>query len=90
LRTSSQPAVLSSATDADGERILDYAQAQAKARKWLGSLDVEARAGPYTVNGCLDDYIVDYKRRRGKALDRLEISANASSGRSSEHTKSET
>jgi hypothetical protein len=71
------PGPADDALDADGERILDYAQAQAKARNWLASLDVEARAGPSTVNGCLDDHIVDYKRRGGKALDRLEISANA-------------
>jgi len=65
------------ALDPDGERILDYAQAQAKARAWLASLDGEAKAGPYTVNRCLDDYIADYKRRGGKALDRLEITADA-------------
>jgi integrase len=65
------------ALDADGERILDYAQAQAQARGWLASLDAEAKAGPYTVNSCLDDYIADYTRRGGKALDRLEVTANA-------------
>ena len=65
------------ALDADGERILDYAQAQAKARDWLASLDAEGKAGPYTINRCLDDYIADYKRRGGKALDRLEITADA-------------
>ena len=65
------------ALDADGERIFDYAQAQAKARTWLTSLDAEERIGPYTVDRCLDDYITDYKRRGGKALDRLEITANA-------------
>ena len=32
--------------------------------------------GPYTVNRCLDDYIADYKRRGGKGLDRLEITAD--------------
>jgi integrase len=63
--------------DADGERILDYAQAQAKARNWLASIDVKGKAGPYTINRCLDDYIADYKRRGGKALDRLEITAEA-------------
>ena len=63
--------------DADGERILDYAQAQAKARDWLAALDAKGNAGPYTVNRCLDDYIADYKRRGGKALDRLEISTDA-------------
>jgi integrase len=65
------------ALDADGERILDYAQAQAKARNWLASLDAEGTAGPYTTARCLDDYIADYKRRGGKALDRLEITADA-------------
>jgi integrase len=63
--------------DADGERILDYAQAQAKARDWLAALDAKGNAGPYTVNRGLDDYIADYKRRGGKALDRLEISTDA-------------
>jgi integrase len=65
------------ALDADGERILDYPQAQAQARCWLASLDAEAKTGPYTVNSCLDDYIADYTRRGGKALDRLEVTANA-------------
>src|SRR5215470_15904235 len=36
------------ALDADGERIFDYGQAQAKARNWLASLDAEAKARPYT------------------------------------------
>src|SRR5271165_4814486 len=65
------------ALDADGERILDYAQAQSKARSWLTSLDAEVKAGPYTVDRCLDDYIADYKCRGGKALDRLEVTAQA-------------
>jgi integrase len=65
------------ALDADGERILDYAQAQANARDWLTSLDAEGKAGPYTIDRCLDDYIADYKRRGGKALDRLEITGDA-------------
>src|SRR5262249_7099228 len=65
------------ALDADGERILDYAQAQAAARNWFASLDADGKQGPYTVDRCLDDYIADYKRRGGKALDRLEVSADA-------------
>lgn len=65
------------ALDADGERVLDYAQAQAKARDWVASLHGAAAPGPYTINRCLDDYIADYKRRGGKALDRVEITANA-------------
>ena len=65
------------ALDADGEHILDYAQAQAHAREWSASLHAHEKPGPYTVNSCLDDYISDYRRRGGKALDRLEITANA-------------
>jgi integrase len=61
----------------DGERILDYAQAQASARSWLTTFDARGNPGPYTVNRCLDDYISDYKRRGGKALDRLEITTDA-------------
>jgi integrase len=65
------------ALDADGERILDYAQAQAKARDWLARLDGEGKAGPYAVNRCVDEYISDYKRRGGKSLDRVEVTAAA-------------
>ena len=65
------------ALDADGVRILDYPQAQAKARAWVAALDADETAGPYTVDRCLDDYIADYKRRGGKALDRLENAAAA-------------
>src|SRR5215469_17982707 len=56
------------ALDGDGQRILDYAQAQAKARNWLASLDAKEKAGPYTIDRCLDDYIADYNHRGGKAL----------------------
>jgi integrase len=63
--------------DADGDRILDYAQAQAKARDWLATLDAATKDGPYTVNRCLDDYIADYRRRGGKALDRVKITTDA-------------
>jgi integrase len=65
------------ALNADGVRILDHPQAQAKARAWIATLDAEEAAGPYTVDRCLDDYIGDYKRRGGKALDRLENAAAA-------------
>jgi hypothetical protein len=65
------------ALDADGERILDYAQAQAKARDWLARLDGEGKAAPYTVYRCVDEYISDYKRRGGKSLDRVEVTAAA-------------
>src|SRR5207248_8933630 len=44
---------------------------------WLTSLDAVQKSGPYTVDRCLDDYIADYKRRGGKALDRLEVTVQA-------------
>ena len=73
-------AALGSADDAldpEGERILDYAQAQARGRDWLASLNITAKNSPYTVNRCLDEYIADYTRRGGKALDRLKFSVEA-------------
>src|SRR5580700_3606818 len=33
--------------------------------------------GPYTVGLALDDYVADYKRRGGKAVDRLEAAIRA-------------
>jgi hypothetical protein len=38
---------------------------------------VEEKAGPHTVDRCLDDYIADHKRCGGKALDRFEMTADA-------------
>jgi integrase len=65
------------ALDPDGERVLDYGEAQARSREWLTSLTAKAKAGPYTVDRCLDDYITDYQHRGGKALDRLVFSVEA-------------
>ena len=65
------------ALDSDGQHILDYSQAQARGREWFTALNTPAESGPYTVNRCLDDYIADYTRRSGKALDRLEFSVEA-------------
>jgi integrase len=65
------------ALEPDGGRILDYAQAQASAREWLASLSDNSDIGPYTVDQCLDHYIAEYGRRGGKALSRVEGSANA-------------
>jgi hypothetical protein len=65
------------ALDPDGERVLNYAQAQAKAREWYAALSAETRIGPYTVNRCVDDYVSDYESRSGKALDRMEITIDA-------------
>jgi integrase len=58
-------------------RILDYGQAQAKARDWLASLSEQSDIGPYTVDQCLDHYIAAYQRRGGKALSRVKGSVDA-------------
>jgi integrase len=67
--------------DADGVHILAFAQAQAAARKWLADLaryDAgEIETGSYTVSTALTDYVADYKRRGGKAADRLEWTIEA-------------
>ena len=67
--------------NADGEHVLSFAQAQAVARRWFAQLARQDRDagdhGPYSIGQALDDYVADYKRRGGKALDRLEISVNA-------------
>lgn len=50
--------------DADGVRILDYRQAQDKAREWLRSVEggVAISAG-YTVGDALDDYIKAFTKK---------------------------
>jgi len=67
--------------DSDGEHVLSFAQAQEAGRRWFAQL---ARGdgsvgdhGPYSVAQALDDYVADYRRRGGKALERLEWSINA-------------
>ncbi len=52
--------------DADGRRILDFAQAQAAARKWCtGKECPDEPRGPYTVSDALDDYLESFA---GKSL----------------------
>jgi integrase len=61
--------------NADGEHVLSFAQAQAAGRKWFADLARRDRSGgdhgPYSVGQALDDYVADYTRRGGKALERL-------------------
>jgi len=56
-------------------------QAQAAARRWFAQLARQDRGagdhGPYSIGQALDDYVADYKRRGGKALDRLEWTITA-------------
>lgn len=65
------------ALKADGTEVLDYRQAEAKAREWIArqhrvaaGLEPEAEtkpAAPYTVADAMRDYLADYKARGGKA-----------------------
>jgi len=69
--------------DADGLHVLNFNQAQEAAREWYQLLarkdagEVLDDAGPYTVAQAMADYVVDYKRRGGKAVDRMEHTINA-------------
>jgi integrase len=69
--------------DADGLTVFSFAQAQERARAWFARKARE-QAGdfvpldrPYTVANALIDYRADYRRRGGKATDRLDWSAAA-------------
>jgi integrase len=71
------------ARDPDGLTVFNFSQAQAKARDWF-KLKAMEQAGdfvpldrPYTVADALADYLGDYKRRGGKALDRTESTVRA-------------
>jgi integrase len=71
------------AFDADGVTALSYADAQEKARQWI-SAQAKNQAngglpetGPYTVSDAVGDYIADYKRRGGKALQETRQRADA-------------
>jgi len=63
--------------DADGDHVLDFSQAQVAARRWW--LDEQRceqglgapRRGPYTVKQACDDYLEDYRRRGGRAVEVL-------------------
>jgi integrase len=71
------------ARDADGLTVFNFQQAQARARDWF-KLKATEQAGdfvpldrPYTVADALADHLADYKRRSGKATDRMEWSVRA-------------
>ncbi len=67
--------------NADGEHVLSFAQAQAAGRRWFADLargdGTGSDHGPYSTIQALDDYVADYKRRGGKALNRLEVTIRA-------------
>src|SRR5437764_347718 len=71
------------ARDPDGLSVFGFPQAQQRARAWFDRKAKE-QAGdfappdrPYTVAAALADYRADYRRRGGKAADRLDWSAAA-------------
>lgn len=66
--------------DADGQEVMTYAQAQAKAREWFGvarsAAGEDARqTGPYTVADAMEDYWRDCERRGVKRVDRMTCGA---------------
>jgi len=72
--------------DPDGVKILNFSQAQTKAREWFKACAEEAARSlvgttmpkaPYTVADALEDHFEDAKRRGMKALGRTMNSANA-------------
>lgn len=69
-------------TEADGETILNFAQAQAKAREWFkdqserGEYSTGA-LGSYTVEKAMKDYLDDGRRRGMKSIGRTECAVKA-------------
>ena len=60
--------------DADGVAVLDYWQAQAKARERATKIQraaagIEAPSGPYTVRQCMTDYLGDLREKGKTAQD---------------------
>jgi integrase len=71
------------ARDADGLTVFSFPQAQEMGRDWF-KLRATEQAGdfvpldrPYTVADAVTDYLADYKRRSGKATDRMEAAVGA-------------
>jgi integrase len=71
------------ARDSDGLSVFSFAQAQGRARDWF-RIKAAEQAGdfvpldrPYTVTDAVTDYLADYKRRSGKAIDRVEAAVRA-------------
>jgi integrase len=71
------------ARDPDSLTVFSFPQAQARARDWF-KLKATEQAGdlapldrPYTVTDAVTDYLADYRRRSGKATDRVEWAVGA-------------
>jgi len=71
------------ALDVDGGGLcLAYAEAQAHADNWFklasrGFENTEPRTGPYTIKDALTDYMTAYRRKGGKAADRMQWAIDA-------------
>jgi integrase len=71
------------AREPDGLSVFGFAQAQERARRWFEQRareqngDAAPLGRPYTVADALAGYRADYLRRGGKAVDRLDWSAEA-------------
>jgi site-specific recombinase XerD len=67
----------------DGVAVLDYRQAEAKARAWAAQEHRKAAGmepehkGPYTVSDAVGDYLAAYTLRRGKGAQRIQDTARA-------------
>lgn len=64
-------------TEADGQEVLNYAQAQQKAREWIQAAKTlatgeEVRKGPYTVAWAMEDYRKDCLRRGVKSVEQMD------------------
>jgi integrase len=69
-------------SEADGQEVLNFSQAQAKAREWFRTTRALAsgeavRKGPYTVANALEDYFRDCERRGVRGLRQMTLAANA-------------
>jgi integrase len=71
-------------SEADGEKVLDYLQAQAMAREWFETRADDARMardgaprkkGPFTVADAMEAYFEDAERRGVKGLERDKLRA---------------
>ncbi len=72
------------ATKADGVNVLDFRQAETKAREWAArenrkavGLETEHSGRPYTVADAVRDYVAAYKLRGGKGGGRMQDAINA-------------
>ena len=68
----------------DGTNILDFRQAEAKARAWAerqhrkaAGMEIDAKRAPYTVTDAMREYMINYRLRGGKAAGRVQDTLNA-------------